>query len=153
MTTIREAHRWQYREREGLQARIDALQEIIVGIRDSRLPMDSKRRMLNHAVWEVTIARGDFVPEHRSHGVQNGVVGAKIQREHVYPRKRIVDAILEKQEPLEEILRRVIHCVVTVDEAARLNKVPATVDGWKRYSDAEVDVYSYAGEQPKKRQS
>jgi hypothetical protein len=148
VTTIRTIHRKPYREREDLQARITALQEIIASVRDSRLPSDSKKRMLNHAVWEVSIARGNFAPEFLSKGVLEGAVGTKIQREHVYKRKWIVEAIVKQEEPLEAILKRIIHCVVTREEHAQLNKIPDTLDGWARYREADIDVFRCCGELP-----
>jgi len=146
MTTIRKIHRKPFRERGDLHGRINALQEIIASVRDSRLPSDSKKRMLNHAVWEVAIACGNFAPEFRSKSVLEGAVGTKIQREHVYKRKRIVEAVLKREEPLEAILKRSIHCVVTREEHARLNKIPDSVDGWARYRDADIEVFRCCGE-------
>lgn len=151
LTIIRKIHSTQYRERTDLQARIEALQGIISHIRDSHLPKDSKKRMLNHAIWEVSIARGDFVPEYRSKGVREGAVGTKIQREHVYRRKQIVEDVLKNEEPLEAILKRIIHCVVTTEEHSRLNSIPdKTMDGWPRYRAANIEVFKCAEQQPVK---
>jgi hypothetical protein len=127
-----------------------ALEEIIASIRDSHLPSDSKKRMLNHAVWEVSIARGNFAPEFLSKGVLEEPVGTKIQREHVYKRKRIVEAVLKHEEPLEAILKRIIHCVVTREEHRRLNKIPDPIDAWARYRHAQIEVFRCCGVVPEK---
>ena len=129
-----------YCEPEGLQSRIDSLQEIIAVLRDSQLPLDSKKRMLNHALWEVSIARGNFAPAFRSKLVVAGLRGTKIQRDHVYKRKQIVQDVLKQKEPLEAILKRVIHCVVTEEEHERLTRVPENLDGWERYRAAGIEV-------------
>ena len=150
MTTTRKIHLTPYREWEDLQARINGLQELISSIRDSSLPLDIKKRMLNHAVWEITRALGDFSPEFRSKGVIEGPLGAKIEREHVNKRKWIVEDVLAKKEPLDSILKRVIHCVVTKEEHARLNSIPSSKDGWARYDAAGVEVYRCGGERPEK---
>jgi len=97
--------------------------------------------MLNHAIWEVSIALGNFAPEFRSKGVLEGALGSKIEREHVYKRKQIVLDILANQEPLDSILRRVIHCVVTKDEHARLRQVLNAEDGWARHRSAGIEVF------------
>jgi hypothetical protein len=141
MTKINKAHKRPYRERVDLQLRLGSLKNVIEFLRGCDLPEDSKKRMLNHAIWEITKALGDFTPEFRSRGVIEGSVGAKIEREHVYKRKRIVADILCKQESLESVLSRVIHCVVTKEEHDKLSSVPVTEDGWSRYKLAGVEVF------------
>jgi hypothetical protein len=150
VTTIRKVHRKPYQERSDLQLRLKVLQEIFASLRDSALPLDSKKRMLNHAVWEVSIALGNFAPEFRSRGVLEGEHGTKIQREHVYKRKEIVAAVLAKREPLDSIFKRIIHCIVTKEEHAQLKRVLETEDGWARYRSASIDVFRCRGERPKK---
>ena len=150
MTKIRRIHRKPYREREDLKSRLAALQDAIACLRDSKLPPDSKKRMLNHAIWEVTIALGNFAPEFRSKGVLEGKLGSKIEREHVYKRKQIVLDVLGTDEPLDSILKRVIHCVVTKEEHARLRNVPNSEDGWARYQRAGVEVFICRNQVPEK---
>jgi len=150
MTTIRKIHRKPYREREDIQNRLSALKRVIESLRDCDLPEDSKKRMLNHAVWEVTVARGNFVPEFRSKGVLDGEVGKKIEREHVYTRKKIVADILSKREPLDSVLSRIIHCVVTKEEHDKLKAVLLAEDGWSRYHKAGIEVYRFRNETPER---
>lgn len=148
MSIIRRVHRRQYRPREDLRARLDVLQEVIANLRDCNLSPDSKKRMLNHAIWEITRATGDFAPQFRSKGVMEGSLGAKIEREHVYKRKGIVQAVLAKSEPLDSVLKCVVHCVVTEEEHERLKTVPAAVDGWARYCSAGIEVFDCAVDPP-----
>jgi hypothetical protein len=150
MTTIRKVHSKPYRERQDLTARLAALHEVVASLRDSNLPLDSKKRMLNHAIWEVSIALGNFAPEFRSKGVLEGQLGTKIEREHVYKRKQIVAALLANEEPLACILKRVIHCVVTKEEHAHLKRIRDIEDGWARYREAGIEVFRCNGEKPER---
>lgn len=150
MTTIRKVHRKPYRMREDLTARLASLQDVIAQLRDSSLPIDSKKRMLNHAVWEVSIALGNFAPEFRSKGVLEGRLGAKIEREHVFKRKQIVADVLANKEPLPSILKRVIHCVVTKEEHAELKNVLDAEDGWARYRAAGIEVFRCSKDVPER---
>ncbi len=150
MTRIRKAHQKPYRQRSDLQERLESLKQVIEYLRDCDLVEDSKKRMLNHAVWEVTIALGDFTPEFRSRSVIEGSIGTKIQREHVYQRKKIVADILSKGESLDCVISRVVHCVVTKEEHEKLKSIPATEDGWNRYRLADIEVFRCSDEKPKK---
>lgn len=141
MTKIRRIHRKPFRERADLGKRLTALSRVIQSLRDSDLPEDSKKRMLNNAVWEITIALGNFAPEFRSKGVLQSDVGTKLEREHVFKRKKIVADILSRSDHLESILSRLIHCVVTKEEHSKLRAVLDEEDGWSRYRAAGVDVY------------
>src|SRR5438552_2239217 len=120
MNKISKAHKKPYREHTDLQLRLRSLKNVIEFLRDCDLPEDSKKRMLNHAIWEITMALGDFTPEFRSRGVHEGSVGAKIERDHVYKRKKTVADILCHHESLDSVLSRVIHCVVTKEEHEKL---------------------------------
>jgi hypothetical protein len=148
MTTIRKVHRKPYRQRGDLKDRLVALTKLICSLRDCDLPQDSKKRMLNHAVWEVTIALGNFSPEFRSKGVLEGVLGTKIEREHVFRRKKIVADILSAREDIATVVERIVHCVVTKDEHAKLKSILESDDGWSRYSKAGISVYRCGGNSP-----
>ncbi len=102
-----------------------------------------KRRMLNHAIWEVAYATGDFKGRYRTQGVL-GEVGIKIQRDHVFQKKDIVEQLLTGQVTVEQAVTNAIHCVVTEEEHRRLSdysKLNPNIDGWSRYSDIGVVVY------------
>lgn len=150
MTTIRKKHQEPYRELPDLKNRLSALKKVVVSLRDCDLPTDIKKRMLNHAVWEITKAQGDFVPEFRSKGVREGKLGDKIERDHVFKRKNVVADILSKSKSLDSVMKRIVHCVVTTKEHKDLKDVKEMVDGWKRYRKAKIAVYCYRNEKPKR---
>lgn len=140
MGRVTRAHSNPYTKPTNLESHLASLENLIATIRDSDLPLESKKRMLNHALWEISIARGNFVPEFRSNSVLMGAKGTKIQRDHVFKRKQLVQDVLSQRERLGMILGRVIHCVVTEDEHARLTNVPDSIDGWERYRFAKIEV-------------
>jgi hypothetical protein len=84
MGKISKTHFRPYKEPADLQSHIDVLQVVIAALRDSELTLSSKKRMLNHALWEISHARGNFAPEFRSISVVRSLVGTKIERDHVY---------------------------------------------------------------------
>ena len=150
MTKIRKVHRKPYRDRADLEVRLTAVQRLLCSLRDCDLPQDSKKRMLHHAIWEVARVLGNFTPEFRSKGVLEGEVGTKIEREHVFKRKKIVADILLAREDIAAIVQRIVHCVVTKAEHDRLRGVSDSVDGWSRYTMAGVEVYRCRGEKPER---
>lgn len=141
MGRVTRTHSNPYTEPSELRPQLQAIENLIITIRDSTLTMSSKKRMLNHALWEVSHARGNYAPQFRSVSVVRSAVGTKIERDHVYKRKKLVQEILQQDEPLSSILSRVIHCVVTEEEHGRLTRLPENIDGWERYASAEVDVH------------
>jgi hypothetical protein len=150
MTVLRKIHSKSFKVRPDLDGRLLALEQMIESLRSSALHLDSKKRMLNHAIWEVSAVRGSFTPEFRSEGVVKGQFGTKIQREHVYKRKQLVADILAGKEPLNRILSRVIHCVVTKPEHDKLSLVSPSIDGWERYKIAGIIVYTFRTYPPSK---
>lgn len=150
MSTVKQIYLKPYRERKDLRERLHACETLTSCLRDADLPLNIKKRMLNHAVWAVTIARGNFASRFRSAGVLNGTINTtRIQREHVYKREQIVKDILAKNEPLAATLDRIVHCLVTVEEhGTRLNKVDPGIDGPQRYIFAGVQVYDCSQEPP-----
>jgi hypothetical protein len=80
------------------------------------------------------------MPEFRSRGVIECPIGTKIQREHVYQRKKIVADILNGAD-LDSVLEHVIHCVVRKEEHTKLKSVSQVEDGWVRYRSASTDVF------------
>lgn len=140
MGRVTKTHSIPYLEPPGLQSQLAAIEDMIATIRDSQLPLSSKKRMLNHALWEISHVRGNYAPRFRSVNVLKANPGTKIERHHIYKRKKLVQDILREEEHLHSILLRVLHCVVTEEEHARLTAVPEHLDGWDRYAYAKVAV-------------
>lgn len=105
--------------------------------------------MLNHVIWEITIVKGNYYPEFRSDGVLKGEIGTKIQREHVFKRKKIVADILSSTGNISSIIDSIVHCVVTKTEHEKL-KNDHSLDGWDRYPKAGIEVYRFNKDKPVK---
>lgn len=106
------------------------------------------RELLSIALWKWTEAPGAAPhPKYNLRYVSRGVLAmddAKVNHDHVWPRKWIIDELLSKNswapDALEDFLGTYgIACVVTTDEHARLSGKTRT--GWQRYVDAGVDVW------------
>ena len=94
--------------------------------------------MLDWALWQVAFATSNsqrkFLGRYRSESVIRQI-GQKIQRDHVYQRKTLLQELLGTSPDLERIIVRAQCCVVvTVDEHSRLGKVETTVVPEKEWS-------------------
>ena len=156
MAEIRKIHKKPYRQRKDYSERINAIKRLIEYLRDldDNFPKNIKKAMLGHAIWQVTVANGDYTPKFRSEGVINGKLGTKIQREHIFEMEKIKDNILSKkwrdfEELWDFILPRMIHCVVTADnEHKRLLHGDGKIDGLSRYKEAGIKVWDCSKEPP-----
>jgi hypothetical protein len=104
--------------------------------------------LLSIGLWKWTEASG--VAPHakyhvplRSYGAIDLATPASINHEHVWPRKWMVDQLLQRQDWTAESLRQFLEtygvaCVVTVEEHARLGASRSS--GWARYIDAGIRV-------------
>lgn len=140
-----------YKKLPDLQYRLDGLKQTIVFLRDSILPLDIKRPLLGHALWQITRAHGDLYGQFRSQGFLEQNRDTKVQREHVFRRELLMEAILKGEEPLDRVLDRVIHCSVSKDEHVRLHNIRyKNLDGWARYVAADIAVFSCTDEIPER---
>ena len=102
--------------------------------------------MLDWALWQVAFATGNtqkkFLGRYRSESVIRQI-GLKIQRDHVYQRKTLLQELLGPSPDLERIILQAQCCVVvTVDEHNRLSKI----DGGEKYRIAGITVYDMLDE-------
>jgi hypothetical protein len=104
--------------------------------------------ILSIALWKWTEAPGAKpYPKYNIRYVTRGVLAAddsKINHEHVWPRKWIIDKLLSRREwPTDELTdfldTRGVACVVTIEEHASLGGKQRM--GWQRYVDAGIDVW------------
>jgi hypothetical protein len=107
-----------------------------------------RRELLSIALWKWTEARGARPhPKYNIRYVSRGVLGeevAKINHEHVWPRKWIIDHLLARRDwPIDEMRDLLdahgVACIVTTHEHGRLGG--ASGKGWQRYVHANVDVW------------
>lgn len=149
----------QYRAgRSNETARESALAAVMHLLQDvPPLSLTHQRELLGIALWKWTEAAG--VPPHSKYnlrfatrGALNHDVQAKINHEHVWPRKWMIDRLLDRKLGVNEahvrkFLERVgVACVVTVDEHARLSAASGV--GWQRYANAGVEVWDLLESRP-----
>ncbi|TDO57496.1 hypothetical protein EV651_111222 [Kribbella sp. VKM Ac-2571] len=107
-----------------------------------------QRELLSIALWKWTEAPGAKpYPKYNIRYVTRGVLAAddaKINHEHVWPRKWIIDKLLSRRDwPSDELTDFLdthgVACVVTIEEHASLGGKQRM--GWQRYVDAGIDVW------------
>src|SRR5258708_3462133 len=108
-----------------------------------RLPIAKplKKSMLDWALWQVTFATGNtqkkFLGRWRTERVIREV-GLKIERDHVYQRKTLLEELLGPSPDLDRIIAQAQSCMVlTADEHKTLNRI----DGGEKYRRAGIIVY------------
>ena len=113
------------------------------------LIMTHRRELLTIALWKWTEASG--VAPHPKYNIRFATTGAlnrdvtaKINHEHVWPRKWLIDNLLQRYRTSNEpdiwnfLAEYAVACIVTVDEHARLGGVTGV--GWQRYAAARIEV-------------
>lgn len=138
-----ESHRKLFVEPPGLNEKLQDVEKLIKGLIALNLNLPLKKRMLVHAIWEVATSSGNFKGRFRSRGVVTQV-GVKIQRDHVFQKKGIVERLIHFPDQIPEILTDAVCCVVTEGEHRVLtaySKKNPHVDGWQRYSEAGITVF------------
>jgi hypothetical protein len=136
------SHYKPYADPPAFQLRLASVKKLITTLLNLDIDLPLKKRMLVHAVWELTNLSGGFKGRYRSKGVLEGH-GALIQRDHVYQKRGIVERLINDSTQIDDILQDVVHCVVTKEEHDRLTEYSRTnpsVDGWERYRGAGIEV-------------
>ncbi len=105
------------------------------------------KKILTEVLWMLSEANGKYDTRYRSSEVvrlarEEPTSEVKIQHEHVFPRKSVIENILNQRQALlndpnllQEILDKTVGCVVTEEEHKSLSK---TEDGWDRYKGIKV---------------
>jgi hypothetical protein len=101
-----------------------------------------RKKMLSEVLWLISEADGKYSTRYRSKEVvrlarDEPDSEENIQHEHVYPRKKVVERILDdraklRQEPalLDQMLDETVGCVVTATEHRKLLD---SLEGWAGY--------------------
>jgi len=129
---------------------ITLLGDIATLLRSIRqLPIERrlKRRMLVCVIWQVAMVSGDFYPRYRSLSVIR-TPGIRIQRDHIFKKKALVEELLAEKPDIDFIIERSLCCVVTADEHKKLHDIDGGLDGWDRYTAAEIIVYDMSNDLP-----
>ena len=97
--------------------------------------------LLTTLLWKITEADGKYKTRFQSRGALECTDSKQLRHDHVYTRKRMVDALLNAgPEACEEIVKHAIGCTVTAREHDLLSTFDDGHDGWERYRKAKVRV-------------
>lgn len=93
-------------------------------------------------------AHGKYGTRYRSRGALSIEEPTALEHEHVYPRKWLIDRMLESPSAVELVLTEfAIACTVTGEEHRRLaqaERADRSLEGWARYHAAGVGVIDLA---------
>jgi hypothetical protein len=117
---------------------IESATTAIEGCLDLPIMERHKRDLISGMIWKLTESRGKYTTRYRSRASMEK--DAKVQHDHVFTRKDLVNRILAEPERAREILKCAIACVVTVEEHKRLTKVAESIHGWDRYHSIRIEV-------------
>jgi hypothetical protein len=120
---------------------IESAIKAIEGILTLAILEQHQRDLINGMLWKITEARGKYSTRFRSAGAMSAPKGAKLQHEHVVPRKQLVDAIMREPHLARELLTAAVACVVTQEEHRRLTTISREqphLEGWDRYRAAGI---------------
>jgi hypothetical protein len=135
-----ERHKHPYVAQPNNAADLKDIELLLQTIRALPIHAGIKKKMLNHAIWLVAEVSGNFRGRYRSAGVLK-TVGVPIQRDHVFPRKMLVEELLLPEANVTSVIERSQCCIVTREEHKLLTKVPQQFIGWERYKQAGVIVH------------
>lgn len=99
-----------------------------------------KKKILSEVLWLVSEVDGKYSTRYRSARViqlarDEPTSNEKIQHEHVFPRKKVTELLLDNPGRLETVLAETVGCVVTADEHRELVN---SAEGWERYRHVKV---------------
>ena len=139
-------HRNRYVPAATLQQQLADIRIVLDALRCLPIARPLKKGMLDWALWQITFATGNtqrkFLGRWRSEIVIRQV-GLKIERDHVYQRKTLLEELLGPSPDLERIVARAQCCVVvTADEHRSLR----LIDGGEKYRVAGITVYDMLDE-------
>lgn len=127
----------------------------VLVLKNEELHMRHRKKMLKEVMWWISEADGKYSAQYRSKAVvdlarSEPTSTEKIQHEHVFPRAKVADELLQNsaellksQDKLDEILDRTVGCVVLASEHRQLDD---KAEGWKRY--AKVTVWDMSTDPP-----
>ena len=113
-------------------------------IKSAEILLKHKKYLLDTIVWKVTEAGGKNKKDTRfiSESVYNAdKLGnpdkIKFEHEHVRPKRKVVQDLLDLPEKIQIILNSAVACTVTHEE----HRLLKDGEGWDRYKAANIRVY------------
>jgi len=135
-------HKEPYKPSKDEADKLSDIELLLRTIRSTNINKKTKKVMLDRIVWLVVESTGNFYGRYRSAGTLM-CDGSRIQRDHIFTRKRLVAELLNDEADLKDIINRAQCCIVTQREHAALSKASKQFTGWERYKHASPPVVVY----------
>ena len=140
----------EYKPHKDRDLRIRSAVTAIKAILNLDLYPSHKKELISVCIWKITEADGKLRTRCRSIGSLTADSGTKLQHEHVFERKSLIQRLLDQREDVQVVLDDAIGCVVTKDEHDYLSQVSREnpdLEGWKRYRAAGIQVFDLQTQQ------
>lgn len=116
---------------------------IVLG--DTQILPEHRNKVLSSVQWMISEANGKYATRYRSEAVVEMATHVptsvtKINHEHIYTRKHIIQQLLATPQNSDLILDQVVACIVTKDEHEKLSAISPILVGWDRYRQAGIKV-------------
>ena len=127
--------------------RDDRIKSAVTAIKtllDLELYPSHKKELISVCIWKITEADGKLRTRYRSLGSLKAGSGTKLQHDHVFERKSLIQRLLNQREEVQTVLNDAIGCVVTKEEHDHLTRVSREspdLEGWDRYKVAGIQVF------------
>ncbi|MFC1513595.1 hypothetical protein ACFL5P_01165 [candidate division KSB1 bacterium] len=101
------------------------------------------KKVIDQMLWNISGAHGKYLTRYRSEDVISEK-SVNLNHEHVFPRKQVIEEIMNNIGQIEDILKnKTVGCVVSTEEHQRLKEVEKEnpqLKGWQRYKEARIKV-------------
>jgi hypothetical protein len=130
-----------YPDAEARKRSAITLVKYLLEAKNREILLRHRRALLNVLLWKITEAESPkYKTRFRSQGVLDCGGKGKLQHDHVFQRKKMVDELVKaKPHKVDGIVKNAIGCAVTHDEHTRLSEFKE-YDGWVRYQKARIAV-------------
>ena len=117
------------------------LVKYLLAAENQEILLRHRRALLNVLLWKITEAESPkYKTRFRSQGVLDCGGKGKLQHDHVFQRKKMVDELVRaRPHKVDGIVKNAIGCTVTHKEHTRLSEFKE-YDGWARYEKAGIAV-------------
>ncbi len=140
-----------------LTKRQDAI-KVIKALLELDIDEAMKKKFLSNCLWQVTQAegKGKYELRYKTKAALKAIKEGRrneLRHEHVYPRKQMVQRLIDSPEKVDEIVKEAVGCVVTQDEHAILSQIDrdfSGLEGCERYQEAGITVLDTSKKPPAK---
>ena len=132
----------------------DAVRIMKLILVDNEIGKEMKKKVIDTMLWNISgLGEGSFgkylIRFRSKKSLDNQ--DARIIHEHVYPKKYLIEKIMNENNPDDETIDKIFGCIVTEDEHRELHKKEhKNLIGWERYKAAGIEVQDMIDNSPYK---